>query len=145
VVAPPPPDYIPPPEIQVTQPPPPQEHVITQTQHTVAAPFEQHAPPAAKVADSGPSSQPAVGSSRPEFPDQYQDSGRSGTVTVSCTIQADGHPSGCSLVNVTGGAAFGSSVMAWLRSGSALYKPAIRNGVAIASQTQLTVHFNAAD
>jgi TonB family protein len=105
----------------------------------------QHAPPAPHVADSGPSSQPAVGSSRPEYPEQYQDSQRAGTVTVACTIEANGQPSGCSLVNVSGGAAFGSAVMSWLRSGSARYKPAVRNGQPVAMQTQLTVHFNAAD
>jgi hypothetical protein len=35
--------------------------------------------------------------------------------------------------------------MSWLRSGSARYKPAVRNGQPVAMQTQLTVHFNAAD
>jgi TonB family protein len=82
-----------------------------------------------------------LGSSRPEYPDAYQDSGRNGVVTVTCTIQPDGRPTGCSLVHVSGGAAFGSAVMQWLNSGTARYAPAIRNGQKIAAPTQLEVHF----
>jgi TonB family protein len=97
------------------------------------------------VADSGPSSSPAIGSSKPEYPEQYQDSGRAGTVQVTCTIEADGRPTNCSLDSVTGGSAFGSVVMAWLRSGQVHYRPAIRSGVAVAAQTRLSVHFTAPD
>jgi TonB family protein len=93
------------------------------------------------VPDQGPSRNPAVGSSRPEYPDAYQDSGRNGTVTVSCTIQTDGRPTGCALVKVVGGTAFGSAVMNWLNSGTAKYSPAIRNGQRVAAPAQLEVHF----
>jgi protein TonB len=133
---PPPPPYIPPPEVNIQQTATVSTNAITQVTHT--APVAR-----AAVVDQGPSSNPAVGSSRPQFPEELQESGATGRVTVRCDIEADGHPTGCVLMDVSGGSAFGTSVMRWLQSGRALYKPAIRNGQAVRFPgKQLTIDFN---
>ena len=126
----PPPPYIPPPEIQIAQPPPP---TPVATVATVAPPAPQ-APPVARVTapsvpDSEVSARPISGG-QPTFPPRMLDQGREGHVDVTCDVGADGSTSNCVVTGVTGGQSFADSALAWVKT--ARYKPAIRNGVAIA-------------
>ena len=127
-----PPPFIPPPEISV-QPPPEQTHAIVAVQHAAPTPYvpTQRAPVAAPQV-TGPSSGPVSTShSQPDFPEQYQEEGREGHVTVTCAIEADGRPSGCVLNSVSGGSGFGPPVLTWLSSGKVRYRPAMQNGQAV--------------
>jgi len=101
------------------------------------------APPA--VADTAFNPAHIIGGSRaPEYPDSYQDSGRTGRVTVDCVIQTDGRPTGCHVLNASGGAAFSQSVEAWLNGANApRYKPAIRGGQPQTERHQWVVSFQA--
>jgi len=82
----------------------------------------------------------------PEYPDQYQDSGKTGRVTVDCYIEPDGRPSGCHVLNQSGGAAFAQATMAWLTGGNPpRYKPPTRGGVPIREEHQWVVSFQAPD
>jgi TonB family protein len=117
----------------VTRAPPPQTN------------FTKSAPAPAAVPDSGPSTSPTIGSSRPEYPEQYADSGRAGVVTVTCTIQTDGSPTGCKISSVSGGSAFGSTVLNWLNSGRVHYRPAIRGGHPVEGTANLRVSFQSPD
>ena len=126
----PPPPYIPPPEIQIAQPPPPTPMA---TVATVAPPAPQ-APPVARVTapsvpDSEVSARPIAGPAM-KYPPRMQDQGREGQVEVTCDVDAEGTTSNCVVGNVVGGAAFSDAALAWVKLQR--YKPAIRNGVAIA-------------
>jgi hypothetical protein len=66
-------------------------------------------------------------------------------VTVECTIETDGHPTGCKVLSTAGGAAFSSSTMAWLNNSSLRYQPAVRNGQAQREVHQWVVTFQAPD
>ncbi len=134
-----PPPFIPPPEIQV-QPPPEQTHVIQAVQHAAPAPYVPTKPaPVAAPQVTGPSSGPvSTGGSKPDFPEQYLEEGREGHVVVTCDIEADGRPTGCTLGNVTGGSGFGSAVLNWLRSGRVKYRPAMANGQPVRSAGHVT-------
>jgi len=132
VPPPPPPPKLaaPPPEIQIAQPPPPTPMA---TVATVAPPAPQ-APPVARVTapsvpDSEVSARPIAGPAM-KYPPRMQDQGREGQVEVTCDVDAEGTTSNCVVGNVVGGAAFSDAALAWVKLQR--YKPAIRNGVAIA-------------
>ena len=137
----PPPPYIPPPDIAIT-PPPTVTTAITAVSR-IAPPSTAYHPSAPAVADSGPSSNPTIGSSKPDYPQEMDDAQRSGRVTVTCDIEVDGRPTNCNVLSSSGGSAFGQTVMRWLRSGNVHYKPAIRNGKAVRTAAHpLSVTFN---
>ena len=50
----------------------------------------------------------------PDYPDEYQDSGRVGEVLSRCDALPDLRVSNCRVVAVEGGEAFGRAVLAWL-------------------------------
>jgi hypothetical protein len=77
----------------------------------------------------------------PTFP-AYYDEGRPGAVTVSCTIEANGSPSGCHIVRQLGGSGFGKAVDQWLGSGRVRFRPILVNGQPVSKQETWTVIFN---
>jgi TonB family protein len=87
--------------------------------------------PPARTAQTGESrgfsSVPVEGGS-PSYPDAYEADGRTGRVTVSCTISASGSPGGCRVVSSQGGIGFNNAVLSWLRSGRVRFAPILRNG-----------------
>jgi hypothetical protein len=52
--------------------------------------------------------------SAPNYPAAYQDTGRSGQVTVQCNVLANRSVTDCQLLKVIGGDEFGDAVLAWL-------------------------------
>jgi TonB family protein len=132
--------------VQVVQPPPP-SHAIQAVQQTVKPVFHpNNAPvPRATVPDQAFSAAHIIsGARQPDYPDQYNDSGRNGRVTVDCVIQTNGHPTNCHVVSQQGGAAFAASVMQWLNgSNPPVYRPAIRGGQPQAEEHQWVVSFQA--
>ena len=100
------------------------------------------APPLARTGLSDrPFSTRVVRGGAPEYPKAY-DEARPGSVTVRCTIQADGSPSGCNILQQTGGYAFGTSVRNWLGSGRVRFDPMIENGQPVSRTETWTVVFN---
>ncbi len=84
------------------------------------------------------------GARQPDYPDQYQDSGRNGRVTVDCVIQTDGRPTNCHVLKAEGGAAFAAAVNQWLNgSNPPVYSPAIRGGKPQTEEHQWVVTFQA--
>jgi TonB family protein len=107
--------------------------------------FQRPTAPAPAVADTAFNPAHIIGGARaPEYPDSYQDSGRTGRVTVDCVIQTDGRPTGCHVLNAQGGAAFSQAVESWLNGANApRYKPAIRGGQPQTERHQWVVSFQA--
>jgi hypothetical protein len=88
-----------------------------------------------------PFSSRTVAGGVPTFP-AYYDEGRPGAVTVSCTIEVSGSPSGCHIVRQLGGSGFGKAVDQWLGSGRVRFRPILVNGQPVAKQETWTVIFN---
>jgi protein TonB len=139
---PPPPDAVPPPTIELPTPPPPNNAIVA-VQKSVAPPAPPAPrPPAPAQADHSFSAAGIVsGPHDPGYPDQYEDSGKAGKVTVDCVIETDGRPTNCKVLGVTGGAAFGSQTMAWLQR--VRYRPEVSGGVPRRSEHQWVVTFQA--
>jgi TonB family protein len=72
--------------------------------------------------------------SAPDYPEEYADQNLSGRVNVSCMIDTNGQPSGCKVLQVAGGNAFGTAVEHWLRGGTVRFAPIVRAGVKVAEQ-----------
>ncbi len=104
------------------------------TAPTVAAPAFAPA-----VADRPFSTRVLTGGA-PRFPSGY-DQHRSGAVTVSCVVSEGGTPSGCRVVKVSGGKAFGRSVQEWLSSGQVRFSPATVQGQPVSRQETWAVVF----
>ncbi len=101
-------------------------------------------PPAEAAAPHGadrPFHPVPIAGGAPDYPDAYADEGRSGAVTISCTIQASGFPAGCHVLGVQGGGAFSGAVLKWLGSGRVRYAPILRDGQPIAETHQWSVTF----
>jgi protein TonB len=82
------------------------------------------------------------GAPAPGYPGVYEDAARSGRVTVDCTIETNGDPAGCRIVNSLGGPAFATETLRWLTGPThPLYKPALRGGVAQREEHQWVVLF----
>ena len=146
-LAPPPPQaYIPPPEIQV-QPPPPTNNAIVAVKTAPTPPnFVKTPTPAAPPDETFSAAHVVSGSRSPDYPDQYQDSGRTGKVTVQCTIETDGRPTNCVVLNTVGGSAFTQATLGWLNGSHApRYRPESRGGHPVASQHAWAVTFQQAD
>ncbi|HTR15621.1 MAG TPA: energy transducer TonB [Acetobacteraceae bacterium] len=140
-----PPPYIPPPEIQVQQPPP--QHAVTAFTHAappapVAFRPAQPAPVAAAIPDHAFSAR-AISGGTPAYPEDYADTPRPGSVTVSCVIETDGRPDQCRVLSTEGGAAFARATMRWLNSGEVRYSPAVHNGQAVREEHTWVVQFEA--
>ncbi|WP_264801896.1 energy transducer TonB, partial [Acetobacter nitrogenifigens] len=129
----PPPPYIPPPKIQV-QPPP--QQVI---QHVTHTPPPKPMPPAVAAPPTpGPVGPPVpdhLAGSRPinhvqlTYPEQAEEEGREGKVTVVCDVEPSGETSNCSVTSVQGGQVFAQAALDYVRR--ARYAPATQNGVPI--------------
>jgi TonB family protein len=93
------------------------------------APKPAPPPPAPKHTGEtrGFSSVPIEGGT-PAYPDAYESDGRTGRVTVSCTISTSGSPGGCRVVASEGGVGFNNAVLGWLRSGRVRFAPILRDG-----------------
>jgi hypothetical protein len=96
--------------------------------------------PAPKPAAPAPDTKHAMGSSRPAWPAALP-IGIPGEVKVQCTIDVSGVPRNCVCLHADPVLALCDSVLTWLGSGTARYHPAMRNGVPVAAQTTLTIHF----
>lgn len=88
-----------------------------------------------------PFSTHTIAGGAPTFP-AYYDEGRPGAVTVSCTIEPSGSPSGCHIVRQLGGSGFGKAVDQWLGSGRVRFRPILVNGQPVSKQETWTVIFN---
>jgi Meckel syndrome type 1 protein len=95
--------------------------------------------PAAR-ADRGFSARVVRGGA-PEFPKAYEDEARSGTVTVRCTIEENGAPTGCDVLEQTGGQSFGRAVSRWLGSGRVRFAPIVAGGQPVSQVHTWTVTF----
>jgi protein TonB len=145
---PPPQDYIPPPEVVVQQPPPPQTHTIVAVQQATKTPFVQHTAPAPVATPDRAFSAAHIigGANKPESVEDEAYAGRTGHVTVHCTIQEDGHPTNCAIVSVIGGQLFARNTMQWLTgSNPPRYAPEIRGGKPVAVDHTWTISFQAAE
>jgi outer membrane biosynthesis protein TonB len=72
--------------------------------------------------------------SAPDYPEEYADQNLAGRVDVSCMIDTNGQPSGCKVLHVEGGGAFGTAVEQWLHSGTVHFAPIVRAGVKVAER-----------
>ncbi len=141
----PPPPYVPPPDIQIQPPPQPQNNAITAVSHA-PPPTTNYVPappkPAQAVPDHDVSAVP-ITNDAPVYPQQMQDEGREGRATVACDVDTSGHTSNCAVVSVVGGEAFARSALAFARSH--VYRPAVHNGVPVASRKAWTLQFKLND
>ena len=126
------PDLGPMPSIFEQPPPPHAIRTVTRTPPPTPnpAPFTaaKPAPPGPSVPDRSAGVRP-LNNVKPVFPDDMQEAGRSGNVTMSCDISASGTTSNCQVVNVVGGQSFARSALEYVRA--ARFSPAIHNGVAV--------------
>jgi protein TonB len=111
----------------VSRPPANQQAVARAPQAPTAAP--QGSP------DSGVA---RIGGGMPVYPESMIDQEREGSADAVCTISATGAVMGCNLISVSGGAAFGPSVLEFLKAQR--YRPQIRNGHPV--QASYRYHFN---
>jgi TonB family protein len=73
------------------------------------------------------------------YPQTLEESGREGSADIRCTINADGRPGDCKIVDLMGPDGFGRSALAYI-SGST-YHPARRNGVDVSADMTFHVMF----
>lgn len=134
----PPPPYIPPPKIKVPQPPKPVVRHVTHTKPlkpVVPSPHVAATPAPTSSAPPGPAVPDHVAGSRPvnhvalEYPDEAQDEGREGRVSVVCDVEPTGETSNCKATSVTGGQDFARAALDYVRK--ARYVPATANGVPV--------------
>ncbi len=141
----PPPPYVPPPDIQIQPPPQPQNNAITATTHA-PPPTTKFVPappkPVQAVPDHDVSAVPISGQP-PTYPEQMQDEGRQGRVSVACDVDTNGQTSNCSVLSVTGGEAFARSALQYVRSER--YHPATHNGVPIATRHTWVLNYKLSD
>jgi hypothetical protein len=131
-----PPQLVPPPTAAPAPPPKPQVVLSTPTPPRAAE-------PAAPRGDDRPFHAAPVAGGAPVYPHAYEEDGRAGSVTISCTIQTSGFPSGCRVLNVQGGSAFSAAVIKWVSSGRVRFAPILRNGQPVAETHQWAVSFAA--
>jgi hypothetical protein len=102
------------------------------------------APPAAPASPpliDAPFSAQTVAGGMPPYPERYADEGRTGEVTVNCTIEKTGAPTGCVLISQAGGAEFATTVMTWLASGAVRFAPIVKKGRVVFGKRQWTITF----
>jgi TonB family protein len=76
------------------------------------------------------------------YPQTLEESGREGSADVRCTVDADGTPNDCKIVELTGPDGFGRSALAYI--GGSLYHPARRDGVNVSEDMTFHVVFRLA-
>jgi len=84
---------------------------------------------------------PLVAGGQPDYPEQYEEEGRSGSVTVACTLQPDGSPTQCRTTRLMGGRIFDVSVHSWLELRDVRFQTARPHRRPPAHDVALTVHF----
>lgn len=84
---------------------------------------------------------PLVAGGQPDYPEQYLDEGRSGSVTIICGLQPDGSPAQCRTTQLTGGRIFDVSVHSWLDLKDVRFKPAQTRRRRPVHDVKLTVEF----
>lgn len=134
-----PPEPVAKPDARLAEAPPrpaPQPALRAQT---VAA--RQVLPQAALSGRDRPFSTRVLKGGTPTFPVVYDES-RPGQVTVRCTIETNGAPTGCSVLSQEGGSAFGESVQAWLRSGRVRFAPIVSDGQPVSRVQSWTIDFS---
>ncbi|MBJ7319698.1 MAG: energy transducer TonB, partial [Brevundimonas sp.] len=134
------PNVTPPPPVNIT--PTKKEDRVEYTGPPVNIPGPP--PPPAPPAPARPAVVTSVAWSRqpqPEFPERAQERGiEGGTVTLLCTVAANGTPTNCSVVSETpSGAGFGQAALRSMRS--ARFSPGTVDGVAQGGQARFTVRF----
>jgi len=102
---------------------------------TAAAPGRHHANVHMSI------SIPLVAGGQPEYPEQYEEEGRSGSVTVTCGLQPDGGPTQCRTTRLAGGRIFDVSVHSWLELKGVRFKPAQTRRRLTVNNVTLTVQF----
>lgn len=128
------------PEI-VVQPPPTTNAIVAVThatpapqayRPTVVAPAPQAQP------DRDVSERPIAGAPL-QYPPQMQEEEREGSARVSCQVDTDGNTSDCRIDSSTGGSAFGSAALNYVKH--ARYRPRTHNGVPVAAPHQWNIVF----
>jgi protein TonB len=134
-----PPPFIPPPEINV-QPPPQETHAIVAVQHAAPTPYVPtvKAPVVQAQPDRDVSERPIAGAPL-QYPPQMQEEEREGSARVSCDVDTDGATSNCKIDSVSGGSAFGSAALSYVKR--ARYRPRTHNGQPVASSHQWNIRF----
>jgi protein TonB len=148
---PPPPDLPPPAEPILPPPPPPPPPAPPEPPKPKPTPVRKPPPvvsrppakPAAQASTAAPqgsadSGVARIGGGMPVYPPSMIDQEREGSADAECTISATGAVMNCNLISVSGGAAFGPSVLAFLKAQR--YRPQIRNGHPV--QASYRYHFN---
>ena len=120
--------------------------VPTKTQHTVRSPTEESKPerptppPNPQTLQRGISSEAALnGSFIPDYPRRSRQRGEEGTVTLSVQVRADGSVSNVSIQKSSGHKRLDSAALEGIRQTP--FKPAQKNGRAIASTIQISYTF----
>jgi len=79
--------------------------------------------------------------SHPDYPERYEDSDKTGTVTVTCIVQTNGNTSGCKIIHQEGGDAFGEAVLHWLAQDTTRFPPLLKHGHPAAQPFTWTIEF----
>jgi hypothetical protein len=84
---------------------------------------------------------PLVAGGQPDYPEQYEEDGRSGSVTVTCALQPEGTPTQCLTTRLDGGRIFDVSVHSWLELRDVRFQTARPRHRPPVHDVTLTVHF----
>jgi protein TonB len=114
---------------------------ITATTTTVVAPQNPVTP---QVGESRGAIGVTVTHTRPPYPLLARRQGQEGKVTLRLTIQADGHVGKAEIAQSSGSEILDSAAVGWIMA-HWLYKPALQNGQAVASQATAAVTFSLDD
>ena len=90
--------------------------------------------------DHGFSPAPVAGGA-PPYPIDYIHDRRIGEVSLTCTIEPDGEPTGCKVHDLAGGRRFAEATVDWLNSGAAHYAPIVRLGRPVSQEEHWTIAF----
>jgi periplasmic protein TonB len=126
----PPPVFIPPPEIVINTPaPPPPVQVAVVAPPPAPVPVARPAPaaPPPVVEDTSVSAH-AIGGPAQVYPKRMLESGREGSVDLTCDVDVDGSTSNCEVVTSTN-SAFADSALDYVKH--AKYRPATHNGAPV--------------
>ena len=84
---------------------------------------------------------PLVAGGQPDYPEQYEEEGRSGSVTVTCALQPEGTPTQCLTTRLDGGRIFDVAVHSWLDLRDVRFQTTRARHRAPVRDVTLTVHF----
>jgi hypothetical protein len=84
---------------------------------------------------------PLVAGGQPDYPEQYEEDGRSGNVTVACALLPDGSPRQCRTTRMDGGRIFDVSVHSWLELKDVRFQRSSRRRRSPVRNVTLTVKF----